>query len=184
MPMKKVILIILSVLLVLGGSLVGYKVIKTQREQKARAEEIHRNYTDTNNLRDYIEENMPAGTMQLLAGNNPYSVNVQSKKASVSFRVLFDFEIPYLAELMIPVAQSFFESSDIQLQSFGVSCYSESNQGGIDSDTFVNWSTYDLKSGTFVSTPDNYHMLDMTVADLKDYYAEDTEIVNRILNEA
>ena len=156
-------------------------IVQSQREAEFRAAEAQRERENREAFSAYLDSHIPADTYKLLASINGHSVLMTDGKAEVSYRVLFDFEIPYVAEMVIPVIQDATVETGIPLNTLSVQCYAESNQNGIEDGSMVSWRTHDLVSGTFVSGPDDYLMPGATMDDLMSYYADEAALIDRIL---
>ncbi|MBQ9345892.1 MAG: hypothetical protein IJT94_00955 [Oscillibacter sp.] len=158
-------------------------IVQSQREAEFRAAEAQRERENREAFSAYLDSHIPADAYKLLASINGHSVLMTDGEAEVSYRVLFDFEIPYVAEMVIPVIQDATVETGIPLNTLSVQCYAESNQNGIEDGSMVSWRTHDLVSGTFVSGPDDYLMPGATMDDLYAYFSDGQKAVERILNE-
>ena len=95
-------------LIVLIVAYVAYEYsdnVQYQRGAAARAEEVQREREKKEAFSAYLDNHIPADAYKLLASINGHSVLMTDGEAEVSYRVLFDFEIPYVAEMVIPVIQ-------------------------------------------------------------------------------
>ena len=180
---KKVLagVLVVVVLIVFYVAYEHSTAVQSQRDAETKTAEMQMERDQGKLLSEYLDSNIPADVYKLLADIDGHSTYVQNGKAEISFRVLFDFEIPYVAEMVLPIIQSAVDETGVPLGTLSIQCYAKSNQNGIEDGSMVSWRTHDLVSGTFVSGPDDYLMPSATAEDIKTYYADEAALVDQLL---
>lgn len=140
-------------------------------------------------IKTYIEERVTKECVNILYSEDvdakgdgePVSVLIINENASVTIRVRADFCIPSAAEELLPIILEALEENGTALGKINFTYYRKNNFGIVDS-SMVDWTTNDGEKGTFASAPDDVMYTGYSVEDLREYYKDYEELVERIRN--
>lgn len=97
-------------------------------------------------------------------------VYIGESDVDITIRVIDPKAIAMVAEEACPAAITAMEDLGYSEYNIDVRYYIESNEDGIETDSFVNWGTKDGKSGVFVDESKEFMDTSYTVDDIYKYY--------------
>lgn len=128
-------------------------------------------YQVAEEISEYVTQNIPSDLMPHL-WDGKVSVLVSDNSASITIRVANDYDIPIVAEAVIPLIKTALEDTNTELKSLMLQSYSLDDDGKIDGDTLANWDTEDLDAGVLFSASDGGLInAKASVDDMYEYYA-------------